>query len=456
MSIEESRVAGELDPAFYRRQAEVCRTAGDELAALANLIAAQTLDTFAAQRSLAQTRNLCDVATGYFMKGDYEAAAHWYRLVLDIDPDTAVAWLNLAAIHAEQDDEHEAAACRKRAYKTQRVFIEQTGGETRRVLILCTGSGTGNVPFAALLPGTVNCRIKYAIDHALDDEDAGLPPFDLVFNALGDPDIAEPIAERLARFESRTSRPVLNRSAVVARTRRHRLPELLHGLTDVVSAHCVLGIAPNAVEEPLALRLADNGLTFPLLLRPLASHGGDGLVRCDDLDTLNAQLRVMDGAHYLSTFHDTRDVDGFYRKYRIIFIDGEPFAYHLAISPHWMVHYFSAEMEAHAWKLDEERRFLDDPRGAIGERALSAIAKIGERLALDYAGIDFTILPDGRVFVFEANATMLVHYERDDGPLMHKNAQVQRIVDAFEQMMIRRCVSDAGPANGCQQSPHQC
>ena len=70
----------------------------------------------------------------------------------------------------------------------------------------------------------------------------------------------------------------------------------------------------------------------------------------------------------------------------------------------------------------------------------------GERLALDYAGIDFTILPDGRVFVFEANATMLVHYERHDGPLMHKNAQVQRIVDAFEQMMIRRSVSHAGPA----------
>ncbi|MGF6970781.1 hypothetical protein OKW43_007876 [Paraburkholderia sp. WC7.3g] len=70
---------------------------------------------------------------------------------------------------------------------------------------------------------------------------------------------------------------------------------------------------------------------------------------------------------------------------------------------------------------------------------------IGERLALDYAGIDFTILPDGRVFVFEANATMLVHYERDDGPLKHKNGHVQRIVDAFEQMMIRRSLSHAGP-----------
>jgi len=440
MSIERSRAPGALDPAFYRREAEVCRAAGDELAVLANLIAAQMLDAFAAQPSFVQTRYLSDVATGYFMKGDYEAAAYWYRLVLDVDPDTAVAWLNLAAIHAARDDEREAASCRERAYRSQRVFIEQTGGETRRVLILCAGGGTGNVPFAALLPGGVNCRIKYAIDYALDDEDANLPPFDLVFNALGDPDIAEPVAPRLARFESRTARPVLNRPALVARTRRHLLPDLLDGLSDVVSAHCVLGVAPDAAEESLARRLADYGLTFPLLLRPLATHGGDGLVRCDDPDTLDAHLRLMDGAHYLSAFHDTRDADGFYRKYRMIFIDGEPFAYHLAISPHWMVHYFSADMETHAWKLDEEHRFLADPRAAIGERALRAITKIGERLALDYAGIDFTILPDGRVFVFEANATMLVHYERDGGPLMHKNAYVQRIVDAFEQMMIRRSV----------------
>ncbi|WP_144147022.1 RimK family alpha-L-glutamate ligase [Paraburkholderia sp. BCC1884] len=443
MSIEESRAPARLDPEFYRRQADVCRTAGDELAALAHLIAAQTLDASAEQPSGAQPRNLCDVATGYFMKGDYETAAHWYRLVLDIAPDTAVAWLNLAAIHAEQDNPHEAAACRERAYKSQRVFIEQTGGETRRVLILCSGSGTGNVPFAALLPGTVNCRIKYAIDYALDEEDANLPPFDLVFNALGDPDIAKPLAGRLARFESRTSRPVLNRSAVVARTRRHCLTELLHGLTDVVSARCVLGNKPTVADDPLAFRLAGNGLTLPLLLRPVASHGGDGLVRCEDIDTLNAHLRVMDGSYYLSAFHDTRDADGFYRKYRMIFIDGEPFAYHLAISSHWMVHYYSANMEAYAWKLDEERRFLADPRGTIGDRALRAIANIGERLALDYAGIDFTILQDGRVFVFEANATMLVHYERDDGPLKHKNDHVQRIVAAFEQMMIRRTASRA-------------
>ncbi len=121
-----------------------------------------------------------------------------------------------------------------------------------------------------------------------------------------------------------------------------------------------------------------------------------------------------------------------------IFVDREPFAYHLAISSQWMVHYFSAEMTAAPWKIDEERRFLEDSRAALGERAMNAIAAIGRRLDLDYAGIDYTVLADGRVLVFEANATMLVHRETNDGVLAHKNVFVQRIVDAFERLQAAR------------------
>jgi hypothetical protein len=130
-----------------------------------------------------------------------------------------------------------------------------------------------------------------------------------------------------------------------------------------------------------------------------------------------------------------------------MFIDGRPYPYHLAISPHWMVHYVTADMTSASWKLDEERRFLDDMGAALGERALRAVEAIGRRLALDYAGIDFTVLEDGRVLVFEANATMLVHREARDGVLAHKNAYVQRILDAFEQMQASR-VSEYGAAPG--------
>ena len=153
---------------------------------------------------------------------------------------------------------------------------------------------------------------------------------------------------------------------------------------------------------------------------------------------LKAGYRRKQGAQYLTAFRDCQSADGFYRKYRVIYVDRRPLPYHLVISPHWIAHYFSADMESHAWKLDEERRFLQDPRAALGERAMDAIEAIGQRLDLDYGGIDFTLLPDGQVFVFEANATMLAHYERDNGVLAHKNPHVQHIVDAFEHMLAHR------------------
>ncbi|MEW6345938.1 MAG: hypothetical protein AB1704_35300 [Pseudomonadota bacterium] len=439
-----------LDPARHRALAAARRATGDELGAVAHLIAAQTLDAYASGAADAHASNLCDVATGYFMKGDHEIAAAWYELVLTLDPTVATACQNLAAIHAGAGRLAEADAWRERAYRLQRVFVEQAPGQTRRVLILCAGGAAGNVPFDALLPGAVNCRIKYAIDYADDTEDAQLPPFDLVFNAIGEPDVAGPLAARLERFATRLkshpaacdARVLLNAPAAVARTARHRIPALLGDLRDVQVARCIRVDAAPASPEALTALLADGGIALPVLARPAATHGGEGLARCDDPNALLARLHESTGPHYLSAYRDTRAADGYYRKYRMIFVDREPFPYHLAISPHWMVHYFSAEMEGHAWKLDEERRFLEDPAAALGERALQALAAIGQRLELDYAGIDFTLLPDRQVFVFEANATMLAHYERSTGPLAHKNPFVQHIVDAFERLMKRRTAAE--------------
>jgi hypothetical protein len=429
-----------LDPLVHRTLADACRQTGDELGALAHLIAAHTLDACATGAPNARTNGLCDVATGYFMKGDHAVAARWYALVLALDPNVAVACQNLAAIHAGEGNTALAEVYRERAYGIQRVFVEETPGWTRSVLILCAGKSTGNVPFEALFPGARNRRIKYAIDYAADDEDARLPAFDLVFNAIGDPDIAAPLNGRLARFEAQCSRPLLNPNAAIARTSRHRLPALLDGLDDVQTAPCVRYEAESKAEhvKALASLLADHAVTFPLLARPVAAHGGDGLILCDTIETLETRLSTQEGAQYLTAFRDCQSADGFYRKYRVIYVDRRPLPYHLVISPHWIAHYFSADMESHAWKLDEERRFLQDPRAALGERAMNAVEAIGRRLDLDYGGIDFTLLPDGQIFVFEANATMLAHYERDSGVLAHKNQHVQHIVDTFERMLAHR------------------
>jgi tetratricopeptide (TPR) repeat protein len=437
---EKARVrhGASTDPSRHRALAEIRRSEGDELAAVAHLIAAHTLDTYAAAAPDAGTANLCDVATGYFMAGEHAIAESWYRLVLTLDPQAAVACQNLAVILANAGHVTEAAAYRHRAYGIQRVFVEGSSAARRRVLILCAAHTSGNVPFDALLPGTACCRIKYAIDYAAAEEDCQLPPYDLVFNAIGDADVAHPLAARLAHFAEHCVRPLLNPPAAVARTRRHLIARLFEGVPDVQVAACAQVDAAPAARVALEALLAQNAIDFPVLARPAATHGGDGLTRCENLAALETWHSTQPGLTYLTAFRDYRSADGFYRKYRIIFVDREPFAYHLAISPHWMVHYFSAEMAQHDWKLDEEQRFLDNPHAALGERVMRAVAAIGKRLDLDYGGIDFTVLPDGQVLVFEANATMLAHFERASGRLAHKNRYVQRIVDAFERMMTHR------------------
>jgi hypothetical protein len=119
----------------------------------------------------------------------------------------------------------------------------------------------------------------------------------------------------------------------------------------------------------------------------------------------------------------------------VIFVGGRPLPYHLAISPDWMVHYESAGMEDAPERLAEEMRFLEDPAAALGADAWAAVTAIGAAMELDYAGVDFSLLPDGRVLLFEANATMLVHPEAPDGPLAHKNPAIERILAGFQAML---------------------
>jgi len=442
-----------LDVALHRMLFTRCHEAGDELAALAHLIAARAIESCQVQTGLQtgfptssqrnteqQSQSALDlymVATGYFMKGDYAIAERWYDLVLMLDPNIAAVYQNMVVIHSHFGRPELAEACRSRAYRMQRVFIDPIQHPARQLLILCVGRTMGNIPYEVLLSAEKSQRIKYIIDYADDIEDTLLPAYDLVFNAIGEPDVAAPLAARLSRFLQVCQRPILNHPAQVARTARHLLPQLMAGLDNVQVAGCVRIENQNLTLDQLHQILLEAHVQFPVLLRPLESHGGRGLEQVSDLASLHAQLQTVQSGCYVCSFVSLKDLDGYYRKYRIIYVDRQPFAYHLAISSQWMVHYYTAEMLEHPWKIAQEQLFLQDPCSVLGERAMTAIHEIGQRLDLDYAGIDFTVTPDGQVFIFEANATMLVHRVSAEGPLAHKNSYVQRIADAFETLQQR-------------------
>jgi hypothetical protein len=217
---------------------------------------------------------------------------------------------------------------------------------------------------------------------------------------------------------------LINDPAKVARTARDLTPALLGDIAGVIAPRTVRArgeVSPDAPDGPL-------------LVRPIGSHGGRGLV----LAPSAADVRLAPAQDaYLTAFHDFRSADGLYRKYRVIFVDRQPFAYHLAISPRWLVHHGSAGMADDPARIAEEQAFLNDPKGAIGAQAMACLAAIGERIDLEYAGVDFSVLPSGEVLIFEANATMLVHPEPEDGPFAHKNVHVRRILDAFQSLVGR-------------------
>jgi hypothetical protein len=152
---------------------------------------------------------------------------------------------------------------------------------------------------------------------------------------------------------------------------------------------------------------------------------------------------------YLSDFHDYRSDDGYWRKYRLIFVDREVYPYHLTIGTEWKLHYYRVDMDGQAWMKPEEEAFLANWRSAFPDAKGEAVREVARRLDLDFAGIDCAIGRDGQVLLFEANPSMLVHLTESPLAFPYKHRYVPRIFDAFGRMLIRHIVR-GNPSSGAR------
>ncbi|HEY0295009.1 MAG TPA: tetratricopeptide repeat protein [Bordetella sp.] len=376
---------------------------------------------------------LLNVGTIYYDLKEYDEALVWYQAALEVDPGQIEVHMNIASIFEAQGRFEDVKKHREVVYGRKAVYIDRAA-EPRLTALVLWGAGLGNIPIHYLLPQKTITRIGCIIEYAQPRELENLPGYDLVFNAIGDPDVMDGVEEPMARFLRTCDKPLINRPEAVARTARHLIPDLLGKLDNVV--------VPRTSRVETArlhdtLRAIQDG-HFPILLRPINSHGGDHLVKLESKADIAGLVPWRAPYYYLTDYADYASADGGFRKYGVIFIDRQPHAYHMAISSNWVVHHNTAGMQHEEWKRREEEAFLADPRQAIGAKAMAAIEAIGRALDLDYGGVDFSILPDGRVLVFEANATMLTHPEEESGLYHYKNPYVRRIFDAFDAMLARR------------------
>ena len=221
-------------------------------------------------------------------------------------------------------------------------------------------------------------------------------------------------------------------------TGRAENAERLRSLKDVVAPRTRV-IARAVLERDGAAALDALGFQFPVLLRLPRQHTGRHFVLVEKPEELAAALAQLPGDEFFAIeYLDARGPDGQARKYRVMFIDGKMYPLHLAVSPNWKIHYFSADMTENAANRAEDERFLADMHGALGPVAIDALERIEQTLGLDYAGIDFAVDAQGRVLLFEANATMVVAQPGADARWDYRRPAVTVILNAFKDMVMGR------------------
>jgi tetratricopeptide (TPR) repeat protein/glutathione synthase/RimK-type ligase-like ATP-grasp enzyme len=256
---------------------------------------------------------------------------------------------------------------------------------------------------------------------------------DVVVNLVSEPDFGIEVVRSAEALADALGKPVINHPALILATDRQSISQRLAGVAGAVVPATTRIAAPELCHQ---LEAAFT-MQLPLIVRHAGTHGGEMMELVSDAAALKFFAEEAgDEALYLTDFVDYSSADGYFRKYRLVFVGEAILPYHLAIGDVWKVHHASTRMADVEWMRDEEKAFLDDPERIFGETAMAALEDIRRRVGLDYFGIDCSIDAQGRVVVFEVNASMLIHLHNEG--FEYKTPHVMRIKEEFERLLRRR------------------
>jgi len=380
--------------------------------------------------------------------GDLDKVIAFYQDELCKRPDDPACLVDLALLHLFQQRKDEAYRMQARALERQRLFrVVGTAGKVvpvrRRVLALVApGDFTNNAQLEFILDGgDTGLDVLYIVP-GLPLPDA-LPEHDVAFVAVNESDENLPVLQKLAEIVPHWPRPVLNAPERIARLSRNGVATLLRAAPSVC-APAVRRVTVSDLQS-VAANEADLGdllpeASYPILVRPVGSHGGKNLAKIDNGAELLDYLNAFGGSiadFYIAPFVDYRGPDGLFRKYRLVFLEGEPFLCHMALSTHWMIHYLNAGMAEDKSKRAEEARAMETFKGGFARRHQVALAAVAVRLGLDYFVIDCSELPDGRLLLFEADIAMVIHSMDPPAIFPYKQPNMAKVFDAFRAMIDR-------------------
>lgn len=364
------------------------------------------------------------------------------------NPDDAILWMNLSTVMLCLQRTDLGLTIQNQALAMQQVYTlraAQKPARLRLLMLMVPGTLSANVPLDCLLENSDIDLIYYYITPEAPFE-APIPEHDLLMIGISATTENLFLLQQLETVTRQWPVPVINAPECIPNSERHIASRVLQnkpGLTIAQAYPVTHALLAAVASGQMTLSDALPGSDFPVILRPAGSHGGHGLekiTRQDELAGYLARVGVED--YFLSKFIDYSNADGQFRKYRISLIDGKPYACHMAISSHWMVHYVNAAMYEDHKKREEEAAFLTNFH-EFAARHQAALKAIYDTTQLDYVGIDCSEAPDGSLLVFEIDPAMVVHAMDLEVMFPHKQIHMNKVKTACRELLLSRAFAHA-------------
>jgi hypothetical protein len=351
--------------------------------------------------------------------------------------------LDLSLITQLLGDKQAGMAIQAEVLSFHQLYRSPCSSEQPKMRVLALAAAIdmgGNTPIEFLLENSsIELQTLYVVSGA--DLPSPLPEHDVAIVIASDSEECIEALRKIDAMAPRWPRPLLNRPHAVRNLDRDKLHRLLRGIggleipaTLSVARAQLLPIA--ASETDLSSISAE--LKFPIIMRPRGSHAGKGLAKLDDAGVVGRYLgEHPEDLFFVSRFVDYSSADGLFRKYRIVFVDGKPYACHMAIADRWDIWYLNAGMAQNAAKRGEEECFMRDFDDDFALRHADALAAVVGRVGLDYFTIDCAENRAGELLIFEADNTAVVHNMDSPEVFPYKPPQMRKIFDAFAAMLYR-------------------
>ena len=410
--------------------------------------------------------------------GQFNEAIDVFRQCVALDPSSYDSGLALSSLTHRLGREHEARDILKTVVHQHPYIVKSPTDTDKATLLRLRGLEGADYSILSKSDGTYKKLLRgghFSIENLLHKDDFNfivcnildnnldqveqLPPFDLILNTIACPDAQRAGLLAAARLADRFPQiPVINSPRQVLETTRERnsirfnlLPGVTFPKTEIIQWQ--------ADTSAVLQQIWGLGFHFPFIIRRVGSQTGSSVALIHHHKDLEAYLRdvVPSSAEtvspsapfsdapfpgnllYVIQFHDCRIRDAVSHKMRAFFIDGTFYPVANVFHDAWNIHSGNrySVMQQHQWMQAEERAYLADPCGYLGAENFNRLKTIAQQVQLDFFGVDFTILADSTLFIFELNAAMRHNFDHADN-FPYTEPYLHDISDAFEAMVRAR------------------